>query len=209
VLRGLTLNGVNSSSPGIDFASGASLLVDHCEIQGFQSKPGIAFAPTNAAKLWVTDSVLSNDGLSSGASVFILPTGGAAVTVHPERVQILQAIGNGIRVDGTTGGGAIDVELHDVTVDGATGSGVVAVSATSGGPAVNIMADEITSSHNIGFGVRAVGGTASIALSRSTVTDNSRGIGASGGGALVSYSDNRIKDNIAGDGDPTSTLPPK
>jgi hypothetical protein len=76
-------------------------------------------------------------------------------------------------------------------------------------PAANVMADTVTSSHNNGFGVRAVGGTAGIALSRSTVTDNVRGIGASTGGVLVPYSDNRIKDNVSGDGDPTSTLPLK
>jgi hypothetical protein len=212
VLRGLSLNGINSSWPGVYFISGASLLIDHCEIQGFQSSAGIFFVSSNAAKLWVKDTVLSNDGVSSGASVLIASSSVtvAAVTAHLERVQILHAIGNGIRIDGSSSaGGALDVELHDVTIDGGSSSGIVALSATSGGPAVAIMADQVTSSHNNGFGLRAVGGTASIALSRSTVTNNGRGIGASGGGALVSYGDNRIKDNINGDGDPTSTLPLK
>jgi hypothetical protein len=212
VLRGLSLNGLNTSSSAVYFGSGGSLLIDHCEIQGFQSSAGILFVPSNSAKLWVKDTVLSNVGVSDEASVWIVGSGVtiATLTAHLERVQILHAIGNGIRIDGSSSaGGALDVELHDVTIDGGSSSGIVALSATSGGPAVAIMADEVTSSHNNGFGLRAVGGTASIALSRSTVTNNGRGIGASGGGALVSYGDNRIKDNINGDGDPTSTLPLK
>jgi len=208
VLRGLSLNGVNSTFAGIQFTAGGSLLIDHCAIEGFQSHEGIVFAPSGAAKLWVADTVLSNDGRSSGASILIAPQNGAVATAHFEQVKILNAIGNGIRADGTQGGGgAIDVELHDVTVDGASGgSGIVAVSATSGGPAVNLMADSVTSSHNAGYGVRAVGATASVFLSRSTVTNNSIGIGASSGGVIASYADNRIRSNVNGDGSPTLAL---
>jgi hypothetical protein len=209
VLRGLTLNALNSQFAGVLFTTGASLRIDHCTIEGFQADGGIVFVPNNnAARLWVADTVLSNDGASMGAGVLIAPQNGATATAQLERVRILHVIGNGIRIDGTfTGAGATDVELHDVTVDGATSSGIVAVS--SGGPTVNVMADNVTSSHNNGFGVRAVGGTATLKLRRSTVTNNVRGIGASSGGALISYSDNGIADNTNGDGEPTSTLPLK
>jgi hypothetical protein len=203
------LNGVVATNAGVIFNTAASVLIDHCNIQGFQANPAIWFDATQSSRLWVTDSVLSNDGTSATGGILIKPIGGAAATVHLERVQILNAIGNGVRVDATGGGGAIDVEMHDVVIDGAAGSGIVAVSQTSGGPTVNIMADDVTSSHNNGFGLRAVGGTASIKLRRSTVTNNVRGIGASSGGALISYSDNGIADNTNGDGEPTSTLPLK
>jgi hypothetical protein len=208
VLRGLSLNGVNSANPGIYFQSGGSLLIDHCNIQGFWNDAGILFSPgANPAKLWVMDTVLSNDGHSGSASVYVVPVNGATVTAHFERVQILHAAGNGIRVDGTQGGGAIDVGLHDVTVDGATGgSGIVAVSAPSGGAAVSITGDNVTSSHNAGYGLRAVGATASVFLSRSTITNNSVGIRASSGGTITSYSDNRFANNAGGDGSPTATM---
>jgi hypothetical protein len=209
VLRGLSLQGGSPSTYGVVLTSGASLFVDHCVIQGFSPFAGIHFGALGDAKLWVRDSVLWNDGIARGGSIWIAPQNGAAVTAHLERVRVFQASGNGVRADGSLGSGVIDVELHEVTVDGGSASGIVAVSATSGGPAVNIMADDVTSSHNIGFGVRAVGGTASIALSRSTVTDNARGLGVSDGGVLVSYSDNRIEGNVNGDGDPTATLPLK
>jgi hypothetical protein len=79
----------------------------------------------------VTDTVLSNDGLSSLGSVVVAALNIASVTALFERVQVLQAIGNGIRVDGGYSAGAMDVVLHDVRVDSAAGgSGIVAVSAS-------------------------------------------------------------------------------
>jgi hypothetical protein len=58
VLRGLNLNGAISQNAGVQFAGGGSLLIDHCEIQGFSNGDGIDFEPGSAAKLWVTDTVL-------------------------------------------------------------------------------------------------------------------------------------------------------
>ena len=206
VLRGLSLNGLNSFVSGVQFRSGASLLIDHCTIEGYQSGGGVVFEPGGAAQLWLLDTVLASDGISSEAGVWIVPQNGAATTAHFERVQILHATGNGIRADDTQGGGPMDVELHDVTVDGATGgSGIVAVSQASGGPPVRLTADEVTSSHNAGYGVRAVGGTASVFLSRSSIVDNGVGIGASSGGAMTSYSDNRFAGNAI-DGSPTTVM---
>jgi hypothetical protein len=215
VLRGLNLNGFNNpSQEGVRLFTGGSLLIDHCVIQGYINQPAIEFQPpvSTTGKLWVTDTVLLNDGASISGSVRIFNFDGGSTIAHFERVQILGAIGNGIRVDVSSNGtnGAIDVELHDVTVDGATGgSGIVAVAAPSGGPAVTLVADEVTASHNAGYGLRAVGANATIYLSRSTITNNSIGIRASSGGSIVSYSDNRFANNAGGDGSPTSTMAPK
>ena len=117
-----------------------------------------------------------------------------------ERVQILNATGNGVRVDGSFGVAA-DVELHDVTVAGATGgSAIVALSQTSGGPTVKLLADNVTSSHNAGYGFRAVGGTASLYLRGSTIENDGIGLGASSGGQIFSYGDNSLANNTGGNG---------
>jgi hypothetical protein len=119
----------------------------------------------------------------------------------PGLAENLHATGNGVRADSTVGPGAIDVALHDVTVDGASGgSGIVAVSMTSGGPTVKLVADNVMSSHNAGYGFRGIGGTASIYLRRSTIEDNGVGVGASSGGQIFSYGDNGFAGNISGDG---------
>jgi hypothetical protein len=210
-LRGLTFNGVSAHSghSAIRFTLGASLLIDHCKIHGFQSGVAIEFQPASfPSKLLVMDTVLDSNGQSNAGSVYIAVQTCAPATAQFERVQILNAIGNGIRVDGTQGAGATDVELHDVTVDGATGgSGIVAVSSTSGGSSVKLVADNVTSSHNAGYGFRAAGGTASIILSHSVSEGNSVGVGAASGGVVYSYGDNRFANNSSGNGVTPTAIP--
>jgi hypothetical protein len=201
VLRGLTLRGFNASGAGVAYDATGSLLIDHCVIKGFQSQPAISFEAQGAATLWVRDTVLISDGSSPTAGLQVAPQNSGVVTAHVQRVHILNAAGNGIRVDGTHASSPTDVELRDVTVDGATGgSAIVAVSTTSGGPTVKIVADNVTSSHNAGFGFRAVGGTASVFLSRSVSENNGIGVGVSSGGQVFSYGDNRFANNTSGDG---------
>jgi hypothetical protein len=199
-LRGLNVNGAVGGT-AITFVAGGALLVDHCTFQGSLNNAAIGFESSGAATLWVKDTVLLNNGISNQAGILIAPHSGATAAAHLERVQILHAIGNGIRVDGTNGGGSIEADLRDVTVDGSSGgSGIVAVSPTSGGPPVKIFADNVTSTHNPGFGFRAVGGTASVTLSRSVSENNGVGIGVASGGQIFSYGDNRFANNAGGDG---------
>jgi hypothetical protein len=210
ILRGLTFNAAPGVNLGVIFQAGSSLLIDHCAIQGYAGGPGIEFVPINPVRLRVLDTVLSNNGTSTFPSVLIKPATGGNVSAQFERVQILNAVSNGIRVDGTnSGAGATTVELHDVTVDAAAGgSGIVAVSAASGGAPVTIMATDVSAVNNAGYGLRAVGATATVLLRRSTIVNNNIGIGASSGGTMASFGDNTIRDNVV-DGNPTSTLPLK
>jgi hypothetical protein len=199
VLRGLDIRGAIGG--GVSFASGGVLVIDHCTIHDGQG-PGITFAPINAATLVVKDTVIRRTGTASVPGVWIYSKsggGGGAVKAHFERVQILKAIGSGIRVDTTQGGQSpVDVELRDVTVDGAgAGAAIAAVSPTSGGPSATIMADNVTSLHNAGYGLRAVGGTASIVLRRSMIESNAVGIGVSSGGRIFSYGDNSFANNTS------------
>jgi hypothetical protein len=214
VLRGLNFSGASGgiNSPGIWVHGGGALVIDHCTFHDFPAVPAIEFFPDGAASLRISDTLFLNSGgvtsSSPGntASASLWITGSVslpgAVTALLERVQIYNANSNAIRVDNSMApAGPVDVELHDVIVDGTrSGSGIVAVSDASGGPAATIMADNVTSSHNAGYGLRAVGSTASVYLGRSTVTSNAVGIGASGGGAIFSYGDNRFAGNTGGDG---------
>ena len=213
VLRGLNLNGIDVGGGfvGVYLSTAGSVLIDHCRIEGFTG-PAISVSPIQGGavptRLWVTDTILSNDGASNNGAVLILPSNGIAVTARLERVNILGAAGNGIRADSTNVGSPVDVELHDVTVDGASGgSGIVAVTPTSGGPTVKIVADNVTASHNAGYGLRAVGGTASIVLSHSVIEGNAVGIGASSGGSVASYGDNRFANNASGNGVSPTAIP--
>jgi hypothetical protein len=222
-LRGLDFDGLGGGPSafglaGIQFNSGAALLIDNCKIYGFQAPggagSGINFQPTTAAKLWVTDTVISNNGSTGGAlggsgGILVQPQSGGSATAHLERVQILNSFNDALRADGSIGGaGATNVELNQVVADGGGGNALVAAAAAA--PKVTMMIDNTTASNNVGYGVRAVGASATIRLTRSTVTGNGTGIGVSGGGALISYSNNNVSGNVGGnDGSPSGTVLPK
>ena len=121
-------------------------------------------------------------------------------------MQILNAIGNGVRADASSG--PVDVELHDATVDGASGgSAIVVLSPTSGGPTARILADHVTSTNNAGYGLRAAGGTASLYLRNSVSEDNGVGLAATNGGQIFSYGDNTVANNTGGAGATPTALP--
>ena len=73
ILRGLQLDGggaAGGSATGVLFTSGGALIIDHCSIINFQGPggAGIDFEPTNAAKLMVADTLVSNDGSNLSAN---------------------------------------------------------------------------------------------------------------------------------------------
>ena len=197
ILRGLNFSPTYNSA-GVWTYQAGSVIIDHCTFHYY----GVAIhgVPTGSAKIRVVDTVISNSGFNSTAAVLLQPASGGSETLQLERVQIVNSIGNGIRVDTTQGGSAF-AELHHVTVDGATGgSAIVAVTPTSGGPKATIVANTVTSENNTGYGFRAVGGTAKVILRRSMITNNSVGIGVGSGGQIFSYGDNGFSDNTGGDG---------
>jgi hypothetical protein len=217
VLRGLQFDGggaAGGSATGIQFTSGGALVIDHCAIVNFQGPggAGINFEPSNAAKLMMADTLVSNNGSSVSASgvsgdIIIEPAAGGSVGAVIERVQVLGATGNGVRADGSVpGAGAITLGIRDSTIVGSSGSGLVAASA---GPPVTIAADGVTVSSSAGYGVRAVGAAAAVWLGDSVVTGNTIGLNSASGGILASFGDNMIADNPGGNGAPTTTVAPR
>jgi hypothetical protein len=71
-LRNLSLNNAGAGDYGIDAENMSALYVENCVITnfnnglGFNSGPyiGINFTPSGSAQLFVTDSVISNNGFS-------------------------------------------------------------------------------------------------------------------------------------------------
>jgi hypothetical protein len=222
-LVGLDIDGIGpSGSPGlagIQFNSGAALIVSRCHIYGFQAATGagsgINFQPTGASKLVVMDSIISNNGSTGGAigasgNVLIQPQSGGSATAQFDRVQLLNGFNWGLRADGTvSGAGATNVELHNVVADGGGNAGfVAAATSATGGAVVNMLLDTVTASNNAGYGVHSVGSNATIRLTGSTITNNGIGLGSGSSGVLASYSNNNVSGNTT-DGAPTTTILPK
>src|SRR5262245_21046062 len=74
-LRGLVFQGLGTGTNGINFSSGKSLLVDKCVINNFATN-GIQIAPSSTVStLVVTNSIITNNGGSTGAGVKVASTG--------------------------------------------------------------------------------------------------------------------------------------
>jgi len=220
-LRGLDIDGVGSlggSLAGVQFNSGAQLIIENCKVYGFQggggAGSGINFQPSGASALNVVDTQISSNGSTTGplngsGNVLIQPKSGGSANAQFERVQLIGALRFGIRADGTlAGAGATNVSLHNVIVDSSGAAGVTAVTATTGGPAVNVMMDESSATNNVGVGVRAQGATATVRMTRSTVTNNAQGLQSVMGGVIASYANNNVSGNGV-DGAPTTTIAPQ
>ncbi len=202
-LRNLVINGASiAGTRGVFFQNGAVLYVEHCVIENFNTSPGagIYFAPTSGtAKLHVTDSVITENGVASGgAGIFIEPimAGGARVVV--ERT-VVDNNTSGIGVIGA--GGTTLVEVKDSMI---ANNAINGIWAFSGGATTSIMLDHSASNYNGGSGVAASGDGSFVSLSDTTVAGNATGLSTDTGGSIGSYGNNRINGNVSAGVTPTS-----
>jgi hypothetical protein len=196
-LRGLDFEGTGNGLNGIRFIAGAALHVQDCTIRNFRSATmnqgnGIFFAPSGNSRLFVTDTVLSDNNVG----LLIQPNGGGSARVVLERVQ---AERNGIGIDsrttGSTGAG-IDLAISDSVAAGSLTRGIG--SATGGGPAINVMIESTAVVNNTGAGVTASGAGAIARIGNSIITGNQVAIQEAAGGQVLSYGNNQIAGNNVG-----------
>ena len=128
-LRGLTFDGVNASgTSGVVFSSGARLQIENCLVQDFTTS-GITLSPgagsaTHDALLVVRNTTI----LNNATGILIRPTGGIAVNAVLRWLHIDSNTGDGLRVDGTGGSGAINAIITDSSASFNAGDGIDAVS---------------------------------------------------------------------------------
>jgi hypothetical protein len=195
VLRGLDIFGVNPPSNGIRFIASGTLHVQNCRIKRFNAanSNGISFAPTGVGELYVSDTMISENGNgTTGAGIQIAPTGTGSAKAVINRVQVNNNI-VGIRADAIATAGPINVSIDHSETSGNAFHGIVALSA---GPGVQILVANTTSSQNVGEGIRAANNAnAIIRIGNSNITGNGTGTVASNGGQILSYGNNRINGN--------------
>jgi hypothetical protein len=204
-IRNLTFSGAIGSGAGIVFTNGAALFVENCLIQNYNvgSATGISFVPASVtAKLYVSDSVISNNGLAaSGGGIVIQPSGSGSARVVLNRVQVENNF-QGVLVDGTGSTGVILVDVRDSVVAHNRGHGIAAISSAGHSP-TGIIVDRTSSTLNAASGILAQG--AVVHVGNSTVTGNALGFNAASGGQILSYQSNQVSGNFT-DGAPTGVL---
>jgi hypothetical protein len=181
-LRGLDIDGSNTGTIGIQFSSGQALNIQKSVIRNFTSS-GINFAPSAASALFVSDSMVTNNG-SNGISLTNTGTGVVSrVTASRNGVGIL-AFGSSVNVTVTD-----SVASNNNYGVGASSSAVMVRNSTISSNSIGIAADQ----------------SATVLVGQTTVTANGTGWQATNNGQVESYGNNNVGGNTT-DGVPTTTL---
>ena len=191
-LHDLVFDGVNASgTSGVVFTSGARLNVNRCVFQGFTTS-GMTLSPGVGGANTTLLAVQNTTILNNATGILIRPTGGIAANVRLRRLHIDNNSGDGLRVDGTGGSGAINVAIADSSANFNAGNGIDAVSGP-GNATVDIMRVVAVANGSAGIqSNQAGGGTASVTVGSSLLCTNAIGIQATGGASLLSYGNNHV-----------------
>jgi hypothetical protein len=199
-LRGLTINGggwQGLSGPGgnigINDESGQSLLVENCDVNGFQTAIMLQFGLTDIRNTVVRDS---NIGIELSA------TNGRFCQAVIDHVTSTDNHGYGVLVY-TTGGSQFQAEIRDSVISGFSASTGISVQGFSQSKSIVDVKDcAITN----GFeGVQTITdgvGFADISISNCLISHNSNAGFTISGGGIVTFGDNKI----IGNGPNTGTL---
>jgi len=183
-IRNLTLEG-GGQVYGILFNSGAQLHLDHVKVDGFSVclSVGNGSPATEAKELTVENSSFNN-------------CGNTAISVEGSSSFVTKIVNTQVHHSPT----GVEVETGTALISHSVFSGEPTVSASSFGvvsnnPGVNVMVDDCAmSDFPIGL---ASGDSASLQVSRSTVSHNQTGLFRQAGGLIKSNGDNRLFDNGA------------
>jgi hypothetical protein len=204
-LRGLDIDGAGTGANGIRVLSAASVTVDRVVVRGFRAAGGngITFAPTAASKLFVADSLITNNG-NGGTSggILVRPTGTASANVILDNVRV-EANNFGILFDGAGGTGGIRATVRGGMSSGNTLNGI---GISSAGTSTLVMIDNVAVTSNLS-GIVSAGAGSTGFVSNSTISGSSApGVSFTAPATLISLKTNNLAGNPGGDGAFSSTI---
>ena len=201
ILRGLDIDGgpVGSNSlNGVKFIAGGALIIQNCTIRKFTGGAphgyGIAFTPSGASSLFVSDTVMVNNGSGiAGGGVIIQPTGSGSAIASFVRVNAVSNV-LGIRSDGTGSTGGISVSISDSVSTANTFAGVTAFTPVDGATVKVAISNSVLA--NNGTGLNSNGTGATLRVGNSVITGNANGVSLGNGATMTSLGNNLIIDNL-------------
>ncbi len=199
ILRNLRFDGLrgagnaNAGLSGIRFISGASLIIDKCEIFGFNNN-GVDIAMGTSGQAWVTNTNITNVG---GTGIAATTTAGVvSVGVDQVRVELSNI--------GVQSGNHSRVIINNSLIQNAGSAGV-----DSNGDAIATVNESQLDLN--GSGVRTVGGgpIGQAFVSNSSFTGNSTAFNNTTGTttSFFSYGNNRLHGNTADSAGTISAAP--
>src|SRR5215217_6224856 len=189
VLSGLDIFGVSNAMNGVRFLNGAALHITDSSIRRFNSTSGlgVSFIPSSNAELFITDTIIADNGSSGGGGgIEVKPTGTGSAKVTLTNVRVENNFNSSVRVD-TTGSTGAGVQLA-ITDSNFTGSGVGLAFIASGTPVITGALTGNTIANGANVTMRAGG---------NTIANNVTGVLAAGSSTLQSFGDNAFAGNTA------------
>jgi hypothetical protein len=181
IIRNVRFQGIlgNGSNPGgagingISFTSGAKLILDHVDINGFNTNC-IVMANTNIATLSVKDSTMEN---CAAGAILIMPSGVTANAYITHTVMSFSRFG--LRVQDN---GRATVSQSDASNN--VNNGLIATSSSSPSE-IDITYSVVA--NNGANGIITSGANALIRFVNTAIFDNGQGINTSFGGTITSF----------------------
>src|SRR5215208_6043624 len=185
-LRGLLVDGQGLASEGVQVRSASAVHIENCVIrnfEGFGGGVGISLIPASDTQLFVSDTIIINNGASAtSGGIAIRPSGSSAkATVVLDRVVLENNI-VGLKVDGT--GKGAHVLIRDSVVSGNAADGILATSSPGTAPTF-IIVERSAAVNNGGTGILANGPRTTVLLRDSVTAGNVTALSTVNGSQLV------------------------
>ncbi|MDB5693696.1 MAG: hypothetical protein JWO81_2759 [Alphaproteobacteria bacterium] len=199
VLRGLDIFGVTPPSNGVRFIAGGALLIEDCVIRRFNAANsfGISFQPSAASKLFVTNTMITQNGNgATGGGILVQPTGAAgSARVQLVNVNVLSNANSGFRLDttGNTAPAGVSVVLDQSSFSG-NADGIF-VNTPVGTTAAVVLLTNSDVANNSATGISAAGAVTRIRVGNTSIHGNTTGLSFGGSGIINTYGDNRLNGN--------------
>src|SRR5664280_252451 len=198
ILRGLDIQGVGTGLAGISFLQGSALHVEKCVIRAFNGgvATGINFTPSAASELYVSDTIISENGTGpTGGRIIIKPTGATNITATINGVKSNNNV-LGIRIDGTGSTGVITASITNSETSGNTFAGMTSFTPVGGATTRVIVSNSVVEGN--GTGLNANGTTAALRIGTSIISHNATAFSIANSATMTSFGTNEIVDNPAG-----------
>ena len=201
-LRGLDIFGVNPPSNGVRFVAGAALHIEDSVIRRFNAanSAGVSFAPGAAAELFISNTLVADNGnAATGGGIIIKPgpAGNAKITLHNVRIVNNANVGFQIDMTGSTGGG-INATADELYVSGnVNGVHALQPAGTSG---LTLTLTNSVIVNNSGTGILGDGASATMRVGNTTIAGNTTGVNKLNASNVRTYGDNRLDGNTNSDG---------
>jgi hypothetical protein len=207
-LRNLQIHGGNNPAAhginGVNYINGASLTIDHCDIQGFHSASAgngngvvVTASADGTYRLHIIDSHIHENGWGNdGGGVRLRPTGANTfVFATIQDSDITNNNGYGVLSRDRT-----FVTINDSNISGNLRSGVnLLTTGTMGFTVVSdsMLADNGAVNSGSEAGITSNGATSVVSITGNTIVQSENGLRRLNGGHIQSAGDNRTAGNTA------------